>query len=526
MRRILLTIIGLMSIIPTTLAQDLTTDSVSVLNVLSLVISLLVLLVGILVLIITLLGYMRLGRRLETHDHLLQDLQSNYTDLKQKFAMQLSALADNAEDQADETEHFHKLQWQLDEIELRQSEQQQANTNAIRAMSMVMLGERQYQSKDLKGASETYQQALKLNHHDPTIHYRLGYIYAQQGDLAAAEQTLQTALKQDANYYPALAALGYVFRRRAEKLPSGKEQKDMLFKAEAYLFKALYGAPRLLNEDGESWWVTLAGLYRNRDQHERAVEAYQHAARITPASPYPLRNLALFIGQSGDLDKMFTIFQDVEHLARLRVQANPNDYWPYADLLVARLAAGKIQEAEDTLSFTLKTMPSNFPSASASLLKALEKLATLLPAQASHITDVIGYVRKAVATHNLDSVDVQLDVAPFAIQFEDGLPAMGIRASHYEDARSLARRLELSESRPVIFVLGGAGGMSADDMETICPFIESILIDYVLDHGVALVDGGTQAGVMQLLGDARQRRSATFPLVGVAPFNLVRYSGT
>jgi hypothetical protein len=162
-------------------------------------------------------------------------------------------------------------------------------------------------------------------------------------------------------------------------------------------------------------------------------------------------------------------------------------------------------------------MPPDFPSASSSLLKALEKLVHLLPAQAEHITNVMRYVRQAVATHNLDPIEAQLDNTSFVIPFAGGLPAVGIRAANYDDAASLARRLDMIEPRPAMFILGGAGGMDSADAQRIRPLIETGLMDYVIENGLALVDGGTHGGVMQLLGEARRKRQASFPLVGVAP---------
>jgi hypothetical protein len=45
------------------------------------------------------------------------------------------------------------------------------------------------------------------------------------------------------------------------------------------------------------------------------------------------------------------------------------------------------------------------------------------------------------------------------------------------------------------------------------------------EQHVAVVDGGTTAGVMGLLGFARKRRGYHFPLVGVAPEARVEYPG-
>ena len=43
--------------------------------------------------------------------------------------------------------------------------------------------------------------------------------------------------------------------------------------------------------------------------------------------------------------------------------------------------------------------------------------------------------------------------------------------------------------------------------------------------GVVVIDGGTDAGVMHLIGRARTRAAATFPLIGVPALGTVRFPG-
>jgi hypothetical protein len=42
------------------------------------------------------------------------------------------------------------------------------------------------------------------------------------------------------------------------------------------------------------------------------------------------------------------------------------------------------------------------------------------------------------------------------------------------------------------------------------------------ETGAAVVDGGTDAGVMRLMGQARNKRKASFPLIGVAAIGTLR----
>lgn len=65
-------------------------------------------------------------------------------------------------------------------------------------------------------------------------------------------------------------------------------------------------------------------------------------------------------------------------------------------------------------------------------------------------------------------------------------------------------------------LIGGAGGLDAADLDALASFFER-LAGQLEETGTAVVDGGTDSGVMRLIGEARAARSATFRLVGVVP---------
>lgn len=67
-----------------------------------------------------------------------------------------------------------------------------------------------------------------------------------------------------------------------------------------------------------------------------------------------------------------------------------------------------------------------------------------------------------------------------------------------------------------ILLVGGADVASAADLEGIRAFVAA-LVTMAERSGMAIVDGGTDSGVMRLIGEEREARGATFPLVGVVP---------
>jgi hypothetical protein len=67
--------------------------------------------------------------------------------------------------------------------------------------------------------------------------------------------------------------------------------------------------------------------------------------------------------------------------------------------------------------------------------------------------------------------------------------------------------------------------MSPEDMTATRNIIEKGLVRFAEEQGAIVIDGGTEAGIPVLIGQARRKLRARFPLVGIAPLELVKYPG-
>jgi tetratricopeptide (TPR) repeat protein len=319
----------------------------------------------------------------------LASAQSELTAARERFEQEFGEMRDRYEMLVSEKE-----------AELNQI-RQQVERNADKAnlaLSLLSVGESQYKSQDFAGAIDIYERALELDEDNPIIHYRLGYVYTQSGNLEQARQALTRALEIEPDFPPALAALGYVYRRIGEKMEQGIERDMMLNQAENHLLRALNLSPKLVDDDGESWWGSLGGLYRRRGQVEEAIEAYRQAAKVTPKSSYAFSNLALLYMQQNNRDAMTETYRRVEQLAGGEVQADVDNYWAYADLLTAKLAMGKFDEIEPVLASVFQTVPTDSPYALELLMDTLGRLAPVMPSEsAAHIQRVIERIRAHVA---------------------------------------------------------------------------------------------------------------------------------
>jgi hypothetical protein len=114
---------------------------------------------------------------------------------------------------------------------------------------------------------------------------------------------------------------------------------------------------------------------------------------------------------------------------------------------------------------------------------------------------------------------------PFPVGFEGGQTATAVRVDQPSDLPAALAALGLHAPRLVVALVGGAELMDARDLDRLRPLFERGLVAVAERLGVVVVDGGTDAGVMHLIGRARTRAEARFPLVGVPAVGTVRFPG-
>ncbi|MFD6221449.1 hypothetical protein [Nocardia asteroides] len=100
------------------------------------------------------------------------------------------------------------------------------------------------------------------------------------------------------------------------------------------------------------------------------------------------------------------------------------------------------------------------------------------------------------------------------------LPSI-VRLDAVDAIDDLVRSAGLPVGRPVVVIVGGAAGLRVDHDSPLMHLLMEHVVPLVQRVGAVVVDGGTDAGVMRLVGDARRLAAATFPLVGVASVGTV-----
>ncbi|MFQ3566234.1 MAG: tetratricopeptide repeat protein [Aggregatilineales bacterium] len=373
-------------------------------------------LIPLLAVVAAIVGLSRLNNAQRELEEARHKIESELATARAQFDQEMAARRDELERLARQMdEEMAERRAELNDLNalLGRSirKQQRRSARATLALALLPLGERQYRAQDLKGARETYERALQLDPRNPVIHYRIGYVAVQSDQFDDAVHHFERALEIDPDFPLAQAALGFTFRRLADKTPEGIERETLLNQAEAKFLAALKSSPKLVDDDGESWWGSLGGLYRRRGQLDQAIHAYEQAALVTPHSSYPFSNLALLYMQKQNRSAMLEKYRRVERLARAEMQAEVDNYWAYADLITALLAQNKVNEIDDLLTAFFDIAPTETLYPLESLVDTLSRLLAALGGAeaAAHIPPYIERTQAEIAARRAALASEQLN---------------------------------------------------------------------------------------------------------------------
>jgi hypothetical protein len=113
------------------------------------------------------------------------------------------------------------------------------------------------------------------------------------------------------------------------------------------------------------------------------------------------------------------------------------------------------------------------------------------------------------------------------VTFENGNSAVLVEAGPGDSSDDLLDRLGLQPSRSVIVVVGGADTLTDDAHALAKRVVGPALARAAAVTGAAVVDGGTDSGIMAIVGEALEERDgADRLLLGVAPAGRVSFPGS
>lgn len=101
-------------------------------------------------------------------------------------------------------------------------------------------------------------------------------------------------------------------------------------------------------------------------------------------------------------------------------------------------------------------------------------------------------------------------------EFSNGREALSVRVNQNTAPALIANALNLPDFSRVFILSGGAGGMSDEVYLRLTTLFNAVAEIVVQTRGL-VIDGGTQSGVMQLMGQALAQTGKSAPHIGVVP---------
>jgi hypothetical protein len=111
------------------------------------------------------------------------------------------------------------------------------------------------------------------------------------------------------------------------------------------------------------------------------------------------------------------------------------------------------------------------------------------------------------------------------IAFDNGNQALVVTAGRDADPQSILKTLDIAQPQALIMVFGGAKGLDDSRKARLAELFRNAIAPAVADARALVIDGGTESGVMAMMGEALARNGRESQLLGIAPAGKVTYPG-
>ena len=112
------------------------------------------------------------------------------------------------------------------------------------------------------------------------------------------------------------------------------------------------------------------------------------------------------------------------------------------------------------------------------------------------------------------------------IRFSNNQQSILVFAATDSKPEELIKELEIKDYKAVILILGGADSIDDNLRPRLIQLFDRGIARAAAEANAVIIDGGTQAGVMSLIGEGVASRGHKSTLIGVAPASLVSYPGS
>lgn len=113
----------------------------------------------------------------------------------------------------------------------------------------------------------------------------------------------------------------------------------------------------------------------------------------------------------------------------------------------------------------------------------------------------------------------------FSIRFDPTHTARAARVNDTTSPEAISALLGLGRFSAALSIHAGAAGASPDVFATLRDTFNSELAPLASRHQIAILDGGTNVGLVGMMGQARHHSRGDFPLIGITPSLVATYPG-
>lgn len=111
---------------------------------------------------------------------------------------------------------------------------------------------------------------------------------------------------------------------------------------------------------------------------------------------------------------------------------------------------------------------------------------------------------------------------PIECRLSSGQRARVLYATEALTCGQVLSLLGFHSPKSTLVVIGGASKMTPESLKRLFSVFKEVLAPLAQELGIVVLDGGTDAGVIQMMGQARGALKGTFELLGVAPKDKVK----
>lgn len=108
------------------------------------------------------------------------------------------------------------------------------------------------------------------------------------------------------------------------------------------------------------------------------------------------------------------------------------------------------------------------------------------------------------------------------IHFHNGNKAQVLSLPNQTTSLQALDCMGLPMAQPTLVIIGGASLMSAESIERLQTVFDQVFAPLAQSLGLTVLDGGTDTGVIRMMGQARHTIGGNFSLIGVVPHGKAR----